>query len=195
MEPLAFAQYKEVAKDSVVQETGMHILKHVVGNNKQYLLGASPDGMIVQGNDDDDSTNGSNGGLLEIKSLWGRRHNKGLPKFDHCPKRYYDQIQGQLAICDKEWCDLMLFIPPNGSGGSGGGKRSKKQQKKQAARMRKRQEKEKQNPHANSPRRHGQNYSIVRVERNEKYWNETLLPALVAFCDEVEEQRRNKAVE
>jgi putative phage-type endonuclease len=180
MEPLAFHTYSQVMGTShTVTETGMHILKHSVGD-KQYLLGASPDGIVTEHGE---STAVTTQGLLEIKSLWGRRHNKGLPKFDYCPKRYYDQIQGQLAICDKPWCDLMLFIPGNGDNGGGRGRKpNKRQQQKKTARHKRRL----QDTQATGPRRHGQNYSIVRVERDEKYWNETLLPALIEFCNETE---------
>ena len=64
----------------------------------------------------------------------------------YCPNRFYDQIQGQMAICDKPWCDLMIWIPKN----------SKQK-----------------------------NYSILRVFRNETYWDNKLSPAIEAFCDEV----------
>jgi hypothetical protein len=99
-------------------------------------------------------------GLLEIKCLWGRRHKKELPQFDHCPKRFYDQIQGQLAVCDLDFCDLMMYIPPSSSSSSG----KKKQQRK--------------------------NYCILRVPRDDAYWKGTLLPAVQSFCIEVDELRR-----
>ena len=101
MEPRALAQYQQVTRNTV-EETGLHVRKHDFG-----LLGASPDGLVV------DQQDGSKG-LLEIKCLWGRRNKKELPQYDYCPNRFYDQIQGQLAVCDREWCDLMMFIPPSG---------------------------------------------------------------------------------
>lgn len=199
MEPLAFAQYSDLMEATNnsdgdedcadeerprngVEETGMYLLKHVDPTSKRtYVFGASPDGMVTEHRLKPDSDVPQKSvGLLEIKSLWGRRNKKSLPNFDHCPSRFYDQIQGQLAICDKEWCDLMLFIPP-GDGSGGGGKKKKrkgksaKKRKKQAAAAAK-----------NTRKANGKNYSIVRVKRNEKYWNETVLPALIEFCDEVE---------
>lgn len=198
MEPLAFAQYSDLIEATNdpdddeneemprngVEETGMYLLKHVDPTSKRtYVFGASPDGMITEHRLKPESDVPQESvGLLEIKSLWGRRNKKSLPNFDHCPSRFYDQIQGQLAICNKEWCDLMLFIPP-GDGSGGGGK--KKKRKGKSAKKRKKQAAAaaaaKNNRKAN-----GKNYSIVRVKRNEKYWNETVLPALIEFCDEVE---------
>lgn len=208
MEPVAFNQYSDVVtgrndKDddgetedddddegntNRVEETGMWLLRHTDPvSKKTYTFGASPDGMVTEHHHvAETSTTKTSVGLLEIKSLWGRRHKNTLPKFDHCPSRFYDQIQGQMAICNMEWCDLMLFIPaggkPSGGSGSNSGRnkrkgKSAKKRKKQAAAAALR----------NKPRKTtGRNYSIVRVKRNEKYWNETVLPALIEFCDEVE---------
>jgi hypothetical protein len=199
MEPLAFNQYSDLLEatnddddegspQNHVEETGMYLLKHVDPNTqKTYVFGASPDGIVTEhriaADGDDASTPAQPSvGLLEIKSLWGRRHKTSLPDFDRCPSRFYDQIQGQMAICDKEWCDLMLFIPAGDATGSGGnsknkrkGKSAKKRKKQAAAAAAKTTRKKK-----------GRNYSIVRVKRNEEYWNETVLPALIQFCDEVE---------
>ncbi len=201
MEPLAFAQYSGLVEatntsdddeneetdentQNKVEETGMYLLKHVDPNTKRtYVFGASPDGLVTEHHLKPEATTPVESvGLLEIKSLWGRRNKKSLPVFDRCPSRFYDQIQGQLAICDKEWCDLMLFIPPgDGSGGGGGGKKKKrkgksaKKRKKQAAAATK-----------TTRKANGKNYSIVRVKRNEIYWNEKVLPELIKFCDEVE---------
>lgn len=200
MEPLAFAQYSHVveatntsdeegAPRNRVEETGMHLLKHVDSNTKKtYVFGASPDGIVTEHRPmaDVESNNSSSValepsvGLLEIKSLWGRRHKKSLPVFHNCPSRFYDQIQGQLAICDKEWCDLMLFIPPVDGNGSGG--RASKKRKGKSAKKRKKQAAAAKNVR----KAKGRNYAIVRVKRNETYWTETVLPALIEFCDEVE---------
>ena len=207
MEPLAFDQYSRVMTGGTsntslpysVHETGMHILTHVnPQSGKVYKFGASPDGLvepIISENDNDNANNlapQSTGGLLEIKSLWGRRHKSTLPPFDHCPNRYYDQIQGQLAICNRDWCDLMLFIPPNGSGNGGttSSKNKRKQKRKQKQNKKDANDSPSSSPTNNNIKRNGRNYSIVRVKRNEKYWNETLLPELIKFCDEVDEARK-----
>ncbi|CAJ1949602.1 unnamed protein product [Cylindrotheca closterium] len=103
MEPLAFQQYVRVTGNTV-NETGLHIMQEPESSR---FFGASPDGLVVDANDQSE-------GLLEIKCLWGRRNQKELSIFEHCPNRFFDQIQGQLAICDREWCDLMIYIPPKG---------------------------------------------------------------------------------
>lgn len=159
MEPKALRQYIQVTGNNVT-ETGLHILQlddaqdRVGANDSQesaLLVGASPDGLVL------DTATGQRG-LLEIKSLWGRRNKKELPQFDHCPNRFYDQIQGQLAVCGLDFCDLMMYIPP--SSGPAANKRKKQQSK---------------------------NYCILRVMRDEEYWEQTLLPAVQSFCAEVYE--------
>jgi uracil-DNA glycosylase len=104
MEPHAFRQYQQVT-GNIVNETGLHVF---YDSDSARTYGASPDGLVI------DASNEESEGLLEIKCLWGRRNQKELNQFDHCPNRFYDQIQGQMAICDREWCDLMVYIPPTG---------------------------------------------------------------------------------
>jgi putative phage-type endonuclease len=131
VEPTAFRQYVQ-ATGHLVAETGLHI-----HSNGKY--GASPDGLVV------DKKDGSQG-LLEIKCMYGKRTKTKMKQYNYCPNRFYDQIQGQMAVCDKPWCDLMIWIPKN----------SKQK-----------------------------NYSILRVFRNETYWDSKLSPALEVFCNQV----------
>lgn len=69
-------------------------------------MGCSPDGLV--GDD----------GLLEIKclkaenfvetALYWRKHGK-------CPTTYVAQTQGQMLICERQWCDLLFYhrdLPP-----------------------------------------------------------------------------------
>ena len=197
MEPIAFQQYID-ATNNVVQETGLHIKSIDVLDDRngdddtswqsKILLGASPDGLVIEkknknkpqqqqqkkkknskrssdtttqdddmdivANDSDNESSSSDDddyeyGLLEIKCLYGQRTKKKLKQYEYCPKRFYDQIQGQLAICDDvSWCDLIVWIPRN----------------------------------SNSK---NDNYSIVRVHRNETYWNTKLLPEIQTFVKEV----------
>jgi YqaJ-like viral recombinase domain len=169
MEPKALKQYVQVT-GNIVKETGLHIRQFPATSDGVLLIGASPDGLILEttttsgkrnnNNNNSSSCNSSRKeherwGVLEIKSLWGRRHKKELPQFDRCPKRFYDQIQCQLAVCDLDFCDLMMYIPP-----TGGTKKHK-------------------------------NYCILRIERDELYWKETMLPAVQSFCGEVQDTLRN----
>jgi hypothetical protein len=150
----------------------------------------------------------SNTGLLEIKSLWGRRNSATLPRFEYCPNRFYDQIQTQLAVCKQDWCDLMCYIPPGGGMSSTGSKNSRrsrrtntssknkrlyKMKKRLKQRRKERRDQEQLQQQDNGgPINHdhliqwwGSNYCIVRVQRNETYWNETLKPAIIEFCRDV----------
>lgn len=58
--------------------------------------GCSPDGLI--GKD----------GLLEIKCLKQKNHIKNLIQMD---KKYIPQVQGQLLVSEREWCDLVFYNP------------------------------------------------------------------------------------
>jgi len=95
VEPQAVAEYAK-ATGHIVFETGLHI-------HDNLRLGASPDGLVFDPNlvENNGFEEGDEGqvcmanaqGLLEVKCLFGRRTKKELTKFDHCPNRFYDQIQ------------------------------------------------------------------------------------------------------
>lgn len=195
---LHIRQFPTSSNDGGDEDMQLPAKEEEVGRRQRRLLliGASPDGLVVEeeedeevmmisGNPYDDSTTTATTrrrrrmGLLEIKCLWGRRHKKELPQFDHCPKRFYDQIQGQLAVCDLDFCDLMLYIPPTGNGGSGGGSGSRQ-------RRRTPNQSRTKSPKGSATSNKPKNYCIVRVLRDEAYWKNTLLPSVQSFCDDVE---------
>lgn len=63
------------------------------------IYGCSPDGLV------------SADGMVEIKGLLGKNHISKIMEHHisgECPKDYYLQIQGQLFVCEREWCDLIL---------------------------------------------------------------------------------------
>ena len=62
-------------------------------------LGASPDGLI-----------GVNG-LLEIKCPYGMRESKGQFKALQEMPHYYAQIQIQLMVTCRDWCDFFQWCP------------------------------------------------------------------------------------
>jgi len=215
MEPIAFAQYKGIMettknqskndadadaddtnntddndadddRTNCVVETGMYLLQHTDPITKRkYTFGASPDGLVTEYPSKNKNTDSSTTGLLEIKSLWGYRNKGSLPEYNNCPNRFYDQIQGQLAVCDKAWCDLMMFIPPGGGATDGNGGRTTKRKGTSNKKKRKQKKKQQQTNHL-ARKTKGRNYCIVRVKRNREYWNETLLPALIEFCNDVD---------
>lgn len=66
------------------------------------MIGASPDRLV--GED----------GLLEVKALKAERHIQAILYFEkhgHCPPDYVQQTQGQILICQRQWCDLCFFHP------------------------------------------------------------------------------------
>jgi len=89
-EPAARAAY-ERATDRIVEETGF--VAH-----DTLMAGCSPDGLV-----DWD-------GLIEIKCPWSTANHietllNGMPS-DHIP-----QVQGQMWITGREWCDFVSYDP------------------------------------------------------------------------------------
>lgn len=89
-EPVARQRY-ELATGNDVVETGFWV-------HDDLDCGASPDGFI--GDD----------GLIEIKCPNTATHIETLVK-DKIPSQYYAQVQGQMWITDRKWCDFVSFDP------------------------------------------------------------------------------------
>lgn len=90
LEPIARANYEFVHGVSVEQ----------VGFITNFGAGCSPDGLV--GAD----------GLHEIKNQMPKGHVETLAYYSRhksCPPGYMPQVQGQLLICEREWCDLDFF--------------------------------------------------------------------------------------
>lgn len=89
LEPVAKAHY-EVRKGVEVKEIGFAEYNDYVG--------VSPDGLV--GDD----------GLIEIKCPAGKGFMYALlgSKID---SKYYDQMQMQMLVLDREWCDFVQFNP------------------------------------------------------------------------------------
>lgn len=65
-------------------------------------MGCSPDALI----------NGA--GMVEVKCLKAENHIKAILQYQkdgECPPDYVQQTQGQLLICEREWCDLIFYHP------------------------------------------------------------------------------------
>jgi putative phage-type endonuclease len=90
-EPQARMAY-EVSCETFVTKTGFH--KHP----SIEWLGVSPDGLV--GED----------GLVEIKCPNTSTH-LGYIKEGKCPSEYYKQIQCQLWVTGRKWCDFVSFDP------------------------------------------------------------------------------------
>jgi len=66
------------------------------------LAGCSPDGLV--GED----------GMVEIKCLKPENHISAIlyyEKHGKCPTTYIQQVQGQMLICERKWCDLIFYHP------------------------------------------------------------------------------------
>lgn len=68
--------------------------------DEELGAGCSPDGLV--GDD----------GMVEVKCLKAENHIKAIlyhKKHGRCPTDYVQQTQGQLMICDRDWCDLLFY--------------------------------------------------------------------------------------
>ena len=103
--PIEFGKRHEItAIKAYARKTGHDVAATGLWTDPTGKYGASPDGLVV------DRATGE-AGLLEVKCLWSRRHKRQLAPLTKCPNRYFAQVQGQMEVCDREWCDLVLWVP------------------------------------------------------------------------------------
>lgn len=72
----------------------------ITDDGKTY--GCSPDGLV-----DDD-------GMVEFKCLKAENHIKAIVNYQKngkCPVTYIQQIQGQMMISCRDWCDIVFYHP------------------------------------------------------------------------------------
>ena len=89
-EPLARLQY-ELASGNSVEDTSLWL-------HDEIEAGASPDGLI--GKD----------GCLEIKCPNTATHLETL-RSGRVPRQYFAQVQGQMWVTGRQWCDFVSFDP------------------------------------------------------------------------------------
>lgn len=89
-EPAARAYY-ESRHGNLVEEVGF--CRH-----DSLATGVSPDGLIDKV------------GMVEIKSPIETTHREYMARKNE-PPTYVAQIQGQLWICEREWCDFVSYHP------------------------------------------------------------------------------------
>lgn len=87
-----------VARLAYELETGNTVKEAFFEKHPTLEAGASPDGYI---NED---------GLLEIKVPNLATHLETLRNRD-IPSRYYPQVQGQMWITGRKWCDFVSYTP------------------------------------------------------------------------------------
>ena len=103
--PIEFGKrHESTAIKAYARRTGNDVAATGLWTDSTGKYGASPDGLVV------DRATGE-AGLLEVKCLWSRRHKRQLAPLTKCPNRYFAQVQGQMEVCDREWCDLVLWVP------------------------------------------------------------------------------------
>ena len=90
-EPQARSAY-EFITGKRVQVVGMFKLANLVGSH------ASPDGLV------------DNDGLIEIKCPNTATHIETL-KTEKIDPKYITQMQWQMALTDREWCDIVSYDP------------------------------------------------------------------------------------
>ena len=91
LEPLARASY-EIKHNLIVDQISF------VNHPTIKMAGASPDGLV---NED---------GLIEIKCPSPDNHIDNLIN-DEAPKKYFPQMQWQMACTGRKWCDFISFDP------------------------------------------------------------------------------------
>lgn len=85
-------KFYELVRGCEVKEVGL-----CLDDNEK--CGCSPDGLI-----------GENG-LIEIKCPIGSTHVSYFMNGNEVPIEYFTQIQGQLLITQREWCDFVSYYP------------------------------------------------------------------------------------
>lgn len=91
LEPEARELYAMI-KDCEPEQVGM------VYKDKLKLVSCSPDALV------------GDSGLWENKAPAPHTHVGYLLK-ESLPNQYIPQVQGQMWVCDREWCDFMSYCP------------------------------------------------------------------------------------
>lgn len=79
----------EASRFTTVEQVGFVV--------SEYGYGCSPDGLV-------------DGGLLEIKAPKPSTHI-GYVLDGKLPATYKPQVQGQMLVCEREWCDFVSWLP------------------------------------------------------------------------------------
>ena len=97
LEPIARKSY-EFISSSEVQEVGF-----ITDDLMRY--GSSTDGLV------------GGQGVLEIKCLIPKEHGKALYYYNtkgKMPPAYVAQVQGELLVTERDWCDLFFYTEDGG---------------------------------------------------------------------------------
>ena len=86
------------ARIAYMAQTGNEVQEVGFVDHRELLAGASPDGYIGEH------------GLIEIKCPVSATHIETL-KSHACPAEHYAQVQGQIWITGRDWCDFVSYDP------------------------------------------------------------------------------------
>jgi putative phage-type endonuclease len=86
------------ARIAYMAQTGNEVEEVGFIEHPELMAGASPDGYIGEH------------GLIEIKCPVSATHIETL-KAETCPTEHYAQVQGQLWITGRDWCDFVSYDP------------------------------------------------------------------------------------
>ena len=101
LEPEARDEYRAIA-NLPVDEVGFVTQDITALNDQRLPVGASPDALV------------GSSGLLEIKVLAYHNHLALVDEFMQTgdfPAEFRIQVQGQMYVTGREWCDLWLYHP------------------------------------------------------------------------------------
>lgn len=90
--------YEDTARLSYELESGNEVTETSLWLHDEIETGASPDGFI------------NHDGVLEIKCPNSAIHLETLHT-GKIPRQYYAQVQGQMWITDRKWCDFVSYDP------------------------------------------------------------------------------------
>jgi putative phage-type endonuclease len=94
-------KFEDVAVDIYEDRCGVSISEYgCIPHPKHDFLGASPDGICNKTSKNKEYI----GRMLEIKCPKSRKLNGFVPEY------YYYQVQGQLEICELEYCDFLECV-------------------------------------------------------------------------------------
>jgi len=90
MEPLAVAEYGKRFPGKEVERIGFIELEGLP-------IGSSTDGLV------------NHDGILEVKCPWNTKNHVEYCRQGYIPRQYVAQVQGELWVSGRQWCDFVTF--------------------------------------------------------------------------------------
>ena len=94
------SEREELSRQVYEMEREVEVLQVGICLSDCGIWGASPDGLV--GGD----------GLVELKNPLGKTQVERLLMSDpKLPAEYVQQVQGQIFVTEREWCDFVSYVP------------------------------------------------------------------------------------